>query len=69
MEYITVKLIPPDRNLTIYNLYSPLNKAINFHSLQPNSEDRMIVGDFQQPLPYLGLSQSRCKGRSGTLDC
>ena len=28
-EYITVKLILPDRNLTICNLYSPPNKAIN----------------------------------------
>ena len=45
-EYITVKIILPDRNLTICNLYSPPNKAINLHILQPNSEDWMIVGDF-----------------------
>ena len=38
-EYITVKLILPDRNLTICNLYSPPNKAINLQILQPNSED------------------------------
>ena len=38
-EYITVKLILPDRNLTICNVYSLPSKAISLQILQPNSED------------------------------
>ena len=49
-----MKLILPDRNLTICNLCSPLNKAINLHILQPNSEDWMIVGDFNSHCPSWG---------------
>ena len=53
-EYITVKFILPDRNLTICNFYSPPNKAINLHNLQPNSEDWMIEGDFNSHSPSWG---------------
>ena len=42
------------RNLTICNLYSPPNKAINLQILQPNSEDWMIVGDFNSHSPCWG---------------
>ena len=53
-EYIIVTLILPDRNLTICNLYSPPNKAMNLHILQPNSEDWMSVGDFNSHSPSWG---------------
>ena len=61
-EYITVKLILPDRNLTICNLYSPPNKAINLQILQPNSEDWMIVGDFNGHSPSWGYPIINAKG-------
>ena len=61
-EYITVKLILPDRNLTICNLYSPPNKAINLQILQPNSEDWMIVGDFNSHSPSWGYPSINTKG-------
>ena len=61
-EYITVKLILPDRNLTICNLYSPPNKAINLQILQPNSEDWMIVGDFNSHSPSWGYPRINAKG-------
>ena len=61
-EYITVKLIPPDRNLTICNLYSLPNKAINLQILQPNSEDWMIVGDFNSHSPSWGYPSINAKG-------
>ena len=61
-EYITVKLILPDRNLTICNLYSPPNKAINLQILQPNSEDWMIVGDFNSHSPSWGYPSINAKG-------
>ena len=66
MEYITVKLILIDRNLTICNLFSPPNKAVNLHILQPNSEDWMIVGDFNNHSPSWGYPSLDAKG--GTLD-
>ena len=62
MEYITMKLILPDRNLTICNLYSPPNKAINLQILQPNSEDWMIVGDFSSHSPSWGYPSIDAKG-------
>ena len=62
MEYITVKLILPDRNLTICNLYSPPNSAINLHILQANSEDWMIVGDFNSHSPSWGYPSLYAKG-------
>ena len=62
MEYITVKLILPDRNLTICNLYSPPNKAINLHILQPNNEDWMIVGDLNSHSPSWGYPSLDAKG-------
>ena len=61
-EYITVKLILPDRNLTICNLYSPPNKEINLHILQPNSEDWMIVGDFNSHATGWGYPSLDAKG-------
>ena len=61
-EYITVKLILPDRNLTICNLYSPPNKAINLQILQPNSKDWMIVGDFNSHSPSWGYPSIDAKG-------
>ena len=61
-EYIIVKLILPDRNLTICNLYSPPNKAINLQILQPNSEDWMIVGDFNSHSPSWGYPSLDTKG-------
>ena len=61
-EYITVKLILPDRNLTICNLYSPPNKAINLQILQPTSEDWMIVGDFSSHFPSWGYPSIDAKG-------
>ena len=61
-EYITVKLTLPDRNLTICNLYSPPNKAINLHILQPNSEDWMIVWDFNSHSPSWGYPNLDTKG-------
>ena len=62
MEYITVKLILPDRNLTICNLYSLPNKTINLQILQPNSEDWMIVGDFNSHSPSWGYPSLDAKG-------
>ena len=61
-EYITVKLILPDRNLTICNLYSPPNKAINLQILQPNSEDWMIEVDFNSHSPSWGYPSIDAKG-------
>ena len=61
-EYITMQLILPDRNLTICNLYSPPNKAISLHILQPNSEDWMIVGDFNSHSPSWGYPSLDTKG-------
>ena len=61
-EYITVKLILPDRNLTMCNLYSPPNKAINLQILQPNSEDWMVVGDFNSHSPSWGYPNLDAKG-------
>ena len=61
-EYITVKLILPDRNLTICNLYSPPNKAVNLQILQPNSKDWMIVGDFNSHSPSWGYLSINAKG-------
>ena len=61
-EYITVKLILPDKNLTICNLYSPPNKAINLQILQPNSENWMIVGDFNSHSPSWGYPSINAKG-------
>ena len=61
-EYITVKLILPDRNLTICNLYSPPNKAVNLQILQPNSKDWMIVGDFNSHSPSWGYPSLDAKG-------
>ena len=49
-----MKLILSDRNLAICNLYSPPNKAINLQILQQNSEDWMIVGDFNSHSPGWG---------------
>ena len=57
-----MKLILPDRNLTICNLYSPPNKAINLQILQPNSEDWMIVGDFNSHSPSWGYPSINAKG-------
>ena len=62
MEYITVKLIFPDRNLTICYLYSQPNKAINLQILQPNSEDWMIVGDSNSHSPSWGYPSINAKG-------
>ena len=61
MEYITVKLILPVRNLTC-NLYSPPSRAINLQILQPNSEDWMIVGDFNSHSPSWGYPSFDAKG-------
>ena len=61
-EYITVKLILPDRNLTICSLYSPPNKAINLQILQPNSEEWMIAGDFKSHFPSWGYPSLDAKG-------
>ena len=63
MEYIAVKLILPDRNLAICNLYSPPIKAINLHILQPNSEDWMIVWDFNSHSPSWGYPSLDAKGK------
>ena len=62
MEYITVKLILPDRNLTICNFCSLPNKAISLHILQPYSEDWMIVGDFNSHSCSLGYPSLDAKG-------
>ena len=56
------ELILPDRNLTICNLYSLPNKAINLHILQTNSEDWMIVGDFNSHSPSWGYPSLDVKG-------
>ena len=57
-----MKLILPDRNLTICNLYSPPDKAINLQILQPNSEDWMIIGDFNSHSPSWGYPSLDAKG-------
>ena len=62
MKFITVKLILPDRNLTICNIYCPPNKEINLHILQPNSEDWMIVGDFNSHSPIWHYPSLDAKG-------
>ena len=70
MEYITMKLILPDRNLTICNIYSLPNKAIILQHSSTKQWSLDHCRGLQQPLPQLGLSQSRCKGgKRGTLDC
>ena len=61
-EFITVKLTLPDKNLIICNLYSPPNKMIQLHSLQPSSEDWIIVGDFNSHSPSWGYSSLDAKG-------
>ena len=52
----------PRQKLTICNLYSPPNKAINLQILQPNSEDWMIVGDFNSHSPSWGYPSLDAKG-------
>ena len=59
MEYITVTLIVPDRNLIICNLCSLPNKAVNLYTLQL---DWAIVGDFNSHSPSWGYPILDAKG-------
>ena len=54
VEYITMKLILPDRNLTICNLYSLPNKAIS--TLLNQTVKTGWLWGLQQPLPKMGQS-------------
>ncbi|KAK7101444.1 hypothetical protein V1264_019826 [Littorina saxatilis] len=62
MEFITVKLILPERNLTICNLYSPPNKMMQLHCLRPGTEDWIVVGDFNSHSPSWGYPSLDAKG-------
>ena len=55
-------LILLDINLLICNLYSPPIKTINIHTLQPSSEDWMIVGNFKSHYPSLGYPRLDARG-------
>ena len=62
MEFITVRLLLPDRSVTICNLYSPPNKPIQLQTLQPGKEDWIIVGDFNSHSPSWGYPSLDTKG-------
>ena len=61
-EYITVKLILPDRTLTICNLYSPPGKMIQLHDINPTHENFIICGDFNSHSPSWGYQDLDAKG-------
>ena len=61
-ESLTVKVILPDKDLSICNLYSPPDKQIQLPQLPENQKDWLAVGDFNSHSPSWGYKDLNSKG-------
>ena len=61
-EVLGVKLLLEEKPLSIYNVYSPPSKMIDLHSIQPEAERWIIVGDFNSHSPSWGYPDLDPKG-------
>ena len=61
-ELIVVELILPHHHLQVFNIYSPPNKPISLHPIQPKTQHCIIMGDFNSHSPSWGCEELGNKG-------
>ena len=61
-EFLGVELILPDHHLQVFNIYSPPDKSIALHLIQPTTENWIIMGDFNSHSPSWGYDELDSKG-------
>ena len=61
-EFLVVELILPDHHLQVFNIYSPPDKSIALHLIQPTTENWIIMGDFNSHSPSWGYDELDSKG-------
>ena len=61
-EFLVVELILPDHHLQVFNIYSPPDKSIALHLIQPTTEIWIIMGDFNSHSPSWGYDELDSKG-------
>lgn len=61
-EFIGIELILPDKSIQLFNIYSPPDKNISLHSIQPNTTHWLAMGDFNSHSPSWGYNEMDSKG-------
>ena len=61
-EYIGVELVLPDKNIQVFNVYSPPDKNISLHNIKSNTTHWIAMGDFNSHSPSWGYSEMNNKG-------
>ena len=61
-EIIGIKAVLKDITLTVYNTYSPSNKPLQLHGVNPPQENFLIVGDLNSHSPSWGYKDLDQKG-------
>ena len=61
-EIIGIKAVLKDIPLTVYNTYSPSNKPLQLHGVNPPQENFLIVGDLNSHSPSWGYKDLDQKG-------
>ena len=61
-EFLGVKLLLTDKELLIYNMYSPPDKQLQLNDIKPTNTDWILVGDLNSHSPSWGYDDLDLKG-------